>query len=66
MKIVPINMDYCLLQFDALKFFLGVRLRGGGMYLTNFFNVPKFDNEIITFISHIAWIQIFTTFLILV
>ena len=22
MKLVPINMDYCLLQFDALKIFL--------------------------------------------
>ena len=29
-KLVPIIMDYCLLQFDALKFFLGVRLHGGG------------------------------------
>ena len=26
MKLVPIIMDYCLLQFDTLKFFLGVRL----------------------------------------
>ena len=25
MKLVPIIMDYCLLQFDSLKFFLGVR-----------------------------------------
>ena len=24
MKLVPVIMDYCLLQFDALKFFLGV------------------------------------------
>ena len=30
MKLVPIIMDYCLLQFDTLKFFLGVRLHGGG------------------------------------
>ena len=28
MKLVPIIMDYCLLQFDALKFFLGVSLHG--------------------------------------
>ena len=28
-KLVPIIMDYCLLQFDALKFFLGVGLHGG-------------------------------------
>ena len=26
MKLVPITMDYCLLQFDALKFFLVVSL----------------------------------------
>ena len=31
MKLVPVIMDYCLLQFDALKFFLGVRLHGGGV-----------------------------------
>ena len=30
MKLVPVIMDYCLLQFDALKSFLGVRLHGGG------------------------------------
>ena len=38
-KLVPIIMDYCLRQFDALIFFLGVRLHGG--YLPNFifFNV---------------------------
>ena len=29
MKFVSIIMDYCLLQFDALKFFLDVRLYGG-------------------------------------
>ena len=28
MKLVPIIMDYCLLQFDALKFFLRVHLHG--------------------------------------
>ena len=40
MKLVPIIMDYCLLQFDALKFFLGVRLHGGGSLPNfNFFNV---------------------------
>ena len=27
-KLVPIIMDYCLLKFDALNFFLGVRLHG--------------------------------------
>ena len=30
MKHVPINMDYCLLQFGALKFFLKVPLHVGG------------------------------------
>ena len=40
MKLVPIIMDYCLLQFDILKFFLGVRLHGGGSQPNfNFFNV---------------------------
>ena len=34
MKLVPIIMDYSLLQFDALQFFLGVRLHSGGFYLT--------------------------------
>ena len=29
MKLIPIIMDYCLLQLDALKFFIGVRLHGG-------------------------------------
>ena len=35
MKLVLIIVDYGLLQFDALKFFLGVRLHGrGSLYLT--------------------------------
>ena len=39
-KLVPIIMGYSLLQFDALKFFLGVRLHGGGSLPNfNFFNV---------------------------
>ena len=38
-KLVPIIMDYCLLQFHALKFFLGVRLRGRSQSNFNFFNV---------------------------
>ena len=47
MKLVPINMDYYLLQFDALKFVLGVRLCKG---LPNFdfsMRTPKFHNEIV-------------------
>ena len=39
MKLVPIIMDYCLLQFDASKFFLGVRLHGGSQSNFNFFNL---------------------------
>ena len=39
MKLVPTITDYCLLQFDALKFFLGVRLHGGSQPNFNFFNV---------------------------
>ena len=39
MKLVPITMDYSLLQFDALKFFLWVRLHGGSLPNFNFFNV---------------------------
>ena len=43
MKLVPIIMDYCLLQFDALIFFFGVRLHGGSLPNFNFFNVnPQF------------------------
>ena len=55
MKLVPIIMDYCLLQFDVLKFFLGVRLHGGSQPNFNFFNAnPKFFDEIIKFASQIA------------
>ena len=39
MKLVSINKDFCLLQLDALKFFLGVRLHGGSQPNFNFFNV---------------------------
>ena len=40
-KLVPIFMNYCVLQLDTLKFFLGVRLHEGGGSLPNFnlFNV---------------------------
>ena len=38
-KLIPINMDYCLLQFDALELF-GVHLHGGGSLPNfNFFNI---------------------------
>ena len=43
MEFIPFNMDYYLLQFDALKFFLRVRQhgrRGGGFfYLTLIFSL---------------------------
>ena len=39
MKLLSIIMDYCLLQFDALNFFLGVRLHGGSLSNFNFFQV---------------------------
>ena len=37
MKLVSIIMDYCLLKFDTLKYFLGVRLHGGSVLTFNFF-----------------------------
>ena len=43
MKLVPIITDYCLLQFDALKFFLVARLHGRSLPNFNFLNVnPQF------------------------
>ena len=39
MKLIPNIMDYCLLQFDALKFFFGVRLHERSEPIFNFFNV---------------------------
>ena len=40
MKLVPIIMDYCPLQFGALKFFLGIHLHGGEvLYLTLIFSM---------------------------
>ena len=38
MKLVPIIIDYCLLQFDALNYFLGIRLHGGFLPNFKFFN----------------------------
>ena len=38
-KLVPIITDYCLFQFDALKFFLGARLHRGSQPNFNLFNV---------------------------
>ena len=37
MKLVPIIMDYCLLKFDALKFFFGMRIQGESLPNFNFF-----------------------------
>ena len=39
MKLVPIIVDNSLFQFDALKFFIGLRLHGGSLPNFNFFNV---------------------------
>ena len=39
MKLGPIIMDYCLLQFDALKISLGMPLHRGSQTNFNFFNV---------------------------
>ena len=37
MKREPIILDYCLLQFDALNFFLeSIFMGGGGVSLSNF------------------------------
>ena len=42
MKLIPINMDYCLLQFDPLKFFLrGSSTRSGGWMGVG--ALPNFD-----------------------
>ena len=47
MKLVPIIMDYCLPHFDALKFFLGVRLHDGSLPNINFFQckLPNFQQN---------------------
>ena len=39
MKLVSIIMDYCFLQFDALKLFLGVHLHGRSQPNFNSFNI---------------------------
>ena len=39
MKLVPVNMNDCLHQFDVLKFFIGVRLCAGSQPNFKFFNV---------------------------
>ena len=39
MKLVPVIMDYYLLQFDVLNFFLGVCLHGGGDSLSLIFSM---------------------------
>ena len=66
MKHISINMDYCLFQFDALKFFLLVRLHGESLPNFDFFNVNStFNNKIVKFITEIVLTQIFATFLTL-
>ena len=54
MKLLPINMNNCPFQFDALKFLLVVHLHGGlnltlilSIYTTKFFNgIVKFTSQI--------------------
>ena len=56
-----------ILQFVALKFFLGVHLhKGGGPSIFSIEKPPNFFNEIVKFTSQIAWKQIFRTFITLV
>ena len=55
MKLVPIIMDYCLLQLDTLMFFLRVHLYGRSLPNLIFSTLtPKFFNEIVKFTSQIA------------
>ena len=55
MKPEPINNDYCLPEFDALKFVLGVRLhRGSASNFIFLISSSKFDNEIVKFTAQIA------------
>ena len=42
MKLVPIIMDYCLLQFETLKFFFGLRLHGKSLPNFSFFKVNPY------------------------
>ena len=67
-ELVPLNMDYCLLQFEALIFFLGSVYTGeGALPNCNFFKVSlQILNKIIKFASQIAWMQIFIAFQTLV
>ena len=55
MKLVPINMDYSLLQFGALKLVLEV-FYITCLQLTLIFSMesPKFDYKIVKFILQIA------------
>ena len=62
MKLIPINMVYCLFHFDVLNLFLEIRQDGASLPKFNFFSMQtlKFDNEILKFATQIPWIQIFT------
>ena len=46
MDLVLINMDYSLLQFDALKVVLGFRLHWGSLPKHFFFQYKPLDNKI--------------------
>ena len=38
-KLTPVIINFCLVEFDTLKFFFGVCLHGGSLPNFNFFNV---------------------------
>ena len=66
MKHKPVNNDYCLLQFDALKCFLGVRLHGG-LYLTLNFSLTHMRHVSMLFRSgsQLTYVQGFLMIILL-
>ena len=46
MKLAPVNMDYCLLQFDSLKFVLEVCLHWEFLD-TNFHNISDISLRVL-------------------
>ena len=51
-KLIPIIMDHCLLQFDVLKFFLGFCLHGKALSNFNFYFLLPISRESIVFRSN--------------
>ena len=58
MKLIPSNIDYCLLQFDAMKFFLSDSLQEGSLPNFNFFSVnhanltPKSEGSLLKLLGY--------------